>query len=188
MEPRVNVRESCPAGRDLLPKLSLLHRCRCVLRNGIGPVRFSLVFAAALLLAPAAGQRAFAQQPMQWPQDDSFNGAPVPDQSGYGQPQYGQPQGYPQQLSTYPQQNYQQQGYPQQGYQNSDQQGYGQQPINAQELEQIVAPIAIWRRSWRLPPTRPRWRRPTNGSAPWAMRLLNRWLQRPRPKPPGIPA
>lgn len=127
MEPRVNVRESCPAGRDLLPKLSLLHRCPCVLRNGIGPVRFSLVFAAALLLAPAGGQRAFAQQPMQWPQDDSFSGAPVPDQSGYGQPQYGQPQ-----------------GYPQQGYQNSDQQGYGQQPINAQELEQIVAPIAIY--------------------------------------------
>lgn len=82
--------------------------------------------------------------------------------SGYGQPVYSQPQPYGQQgysqAPYYPQQRYPQQGYVQQYYgqpsystPNSDsQQGYGapQQPVaqglNARQLEQLIAPIALY--------------------------------------------
>ncbi len=78
---------------------------------------------------------------------------PYAQQQQYGQqpysPQNGQPypqQGYPQQLTQYPQQD---QGYPQQVY-DQHQQGYGQQgypqvqPLSAAQLEQLVAPIALY--------------------------------------------
>ena len=54
-------------------------------------------------------------------------------------------QGYPQQLTPYPQQD---EGYPQQGYDQPA--GYGQQgyppaqPLGAAQLEQLVAPIALY--------------------------------------------
>jgi hypothetical protein len=72
----------------------------------------------------------------------------------YGQPQYSAPQGYGQQAYSttapypqqpaYGQQSYPQQTYPQQGY---AQQGYTQpsgQALNADQLEQLVAPIALY--------------------------------------------
>src|SRR5215469_15168876 len=73
-----------------------------------------------------------AQEPEQWPQDDD-----TPQQPAYGAPPaYGSPQAQ------------QQYGYgqpsPQQGYYGG-QPGYGQAPgMNAQQLEQLVAPIALY--------------------------------------------
>jgi hypothetical protein len=74
----------------------------------------------------------------------------------YGQPSYAQPQPYGQPYAQqpyqapYPQQGYSQgqQAYPQQAYQAPyAQPGYGQaqpgQPLNANQLEQLVAPIAL---------------------------------------------
>ncbi|MGA8730455.1 MAG: hypothetical protein WB608_17005, partial [Terracidiphilus sp.] len=74
--------------------------------------------------------------------------------AGYGQPQYGQPQ-YAPRYTQIPQYGYAQpgfagnQGYPQQPYQGADQpyqqQGFGQgQPLSADQLEQMVAPIALY--------------------------------------------
>jgi hypothetical protein len=81
---------------------------------------------------------------------------PPNQQSGYGQPGYAQPQSYGQQpyaqQQPYGQQPYAQpQPYGQQPYgqQPYAQPGYGQaqmpvQPLNAQQLEQLVAPIALY--------------------------------------------
>jgi hypothetical protein len=116
----------------------------------------------ALVLLPLAEVDLFAQQappPGQgWPQNNQYNGQYAPaqqsgyGQSGYGQPTYGQPgyaqpQSYPQQ--QYPQQPYAQQSYAQQPYPGDDQgysqQGYGQaQALNPEQLEQLVAPIALY--------------------------------------------
>src|SRR5580704_6722061 len=114
--------------------------------------RFALVLsrftvALVLLLLPVAVLR--AQQPQQWPQDDTYDDTQPASQQ---QPQYGQSQGYPQQGNDFPQQ-----GYPQSNPQGYDQQPYGQQPqysqqpqssqmqgLNAEQLEQLVAPIALY--------------------------------------------
>jgi hypothetical protein len=103
---------------------------------------------------------AFAQ--MYYPGPGQFYG-PAATQSapqGYGQPQYAQPQPYgqpsyapPQGYSQQPyQQPYPQQGYGQQSYGQPQYQapGYGQpaqaggQALNADQLEQLVAPIALY--------------------------------------------
>ena len=104
-----------------------------------------------------------AQQPGP-PQNDPYYGQyPANQPPGYGQPPYTQPQPYQQQQSypqqpyqqPYPQQPYQQpyqqpQTYPQQPYQQPySQQDYGQaapqgQPLDAEQLEQLVAPIALY--------------------------------------------
>jgi hypothetical protein len=116
-------------------------------RGGVQAFRRLVALAMALLLLPMGQVDLFAQQA-------PYNGqyAPYP-QSGYGQPQpyYGQ-QPYAQQ--SYGQQPYGQQPYTQQPYQQQSypapvqaypQQGYGQvQPLNAQQLEQLVAPIALY--------------------------------------------
>ncbi len=143
------------------------------LRGGAQSIFSRLTFALVLLSSSLVGQKLYAQEPQQWPQDD-----PSPqdnsDQSqapGYADPQFQQvPQGYPQQ--GYPQQGYPQQGYPQgypqQGYQPQyPPPAYGQpqyaqpqyaqaqpmdqgqpmaqvQPMNADQLEQLVAPIALY--------------------------------------------
>jgi hypothetical protein len=93
----------------------------------------------ALLLLPVGQGELFAQQPAYYGQY-----APSP-QSGYVQSQpYGQPSYSPQPYSrSYPQQSYATsiQAYPQQAY------GQAQptaQPLNAQHLEQLVAPIALY--------------------------------------------
>ncbi len=97
----------------------------------------------------AQPQPYYGQQPYAYGQQP-YAHQPYPPQ-GYQQQPYGQ-QPYPQQPvypQSYPQQPYAQQsypaygqGYPQQGY---PQQGYGQvQPLDAQQLEQLVAPIALY--------------------------------------------
>ena len=98
---------------------------------------------------PNYGQTQYNQSYPQQPNGQQ----PYAQQQQYGQqpysPQNGQPypqQSYPQQLTPYPQQD---QGYPQQAY-DQPQQGYGQQgypqaqPLGAAQLEQIVAPIALY--------------------------------------------
>ena len=69
-----------------------------------------------------------AQQPEQWPQDDPYSDQQQP---AYQQPQYDSQYG---QAQPYPQQGYYQQqpAYPQ------------AQGMNAQQLEQLVAPIALY--------------------------------------------
>jgi len=107
-----------------------------------------IALATFLFLVPAL----LAQEP--------GNGQYAPDQSGdqqsgYGQPEYAQPQHYGQQSN--PQQAYPEQSAPAQPYsedgqpegpidpQQGPQRGYGQeQPLNAQDLEQLVAPIALY--------------------------------------------
>ena len=85
------------------------------------------------------GQQPYAQQ--------QYGQQPYSPQNGQPYPQQGYPQqGYPQQLTRYPQQD---QGYPQQAYdqpqQGNGQQGYPQaQPLGAEQLEQLVAPIALY--------------------------------------------
>jgi Protein of unknown function (DUF3300) len=92
----------------------------------------SAVVALVLLAFPVAVLR--AQETQQWPQDDDYADQQPADQV----PQYGQAQ-----------------PYPQPGYgddQQNQAQGYGQlQPVtpqaqgmNAQQLEQLVAPIALY--------------------------------------------
>lgn len=132
--------------------------------------RLAAVAAVMVLvgLGPAAlyGQQMYAA-PYYGPSAAQY--APPMQQPGYGQPQYrqpyaAQPYGQPQysQPQPYPQPNYAQpsQGYPQQGYgqqpynqqpypQQVPQQGYGTpqgsaQPLNADQLEQLVAPIALY--------------------------------------------
>jgi Protein of unknown function (DUF3300) len=96
--------------------------------------RSLLAFVAALLLPVAL----LAQQ-------DSYDGQSAPNQyppnqqsadPNYQQPGYSNPQAYNQQPDA-------QQAYPQEP--DSAQQGYGQpQPLVAQDLEQLVAPIALY--------------------------------------------
>jgi hypothetical protein len=99
-----------------------------------------------LLMLPLGQEELFAQQA--YPQ--SAYGQPVYPQQSYPQQQpYSQQQAYPQQ-QTYPQQQAypQQQPYTQQqpyGQQADPQQGYAQQqPLSADQLEQLVAPIALY--------------------------------------------
>lgn len=118
---------------------------------------FAAVAAGSIFLV--CGGRLLAQA---WPGSAPYGGeyteqyaSPYPpgQQPAYGQQGYAQPQAYPQQPyapQTYPQPAYPQQGYqqpyPQQDYQQPDaQQGYQQvQPLNADQLEQLVAPIALY--------------------------------------------
>lgn len=139
-------------------------RCvRVYVEAAMNPRRFlylGLAMAVPLLALGAASAQSA------WPPDDNSvpQVNPLPNygqtqynqgypQQPYGQqpysPQNGQPypqQGYPQQLTPYPQQN---QGYPQPAY-DQPQQGYGQQgypqaqPLGAAQLEQLVAPIALY--------------------------------------------
>lgn len=108
-----------------------------------------IAVAVALFLAPELS----AQQPQyQGQYGDSY--APQP-QSGYGQPSYPEPQpGYGQQEQDnaqpqpYAEQPYAEPTYPvpsQSDDQAEEQQDSGQpQPLNAEDLEQMVAPIALY--------------------------------------------
>ena len=93
----------------------------------------------ALVLFSCATVALPAQEPQQWPQDDPY---PDQQQPAYQQPQYepqyGQAQPYSQPGNGYPQSD-DPQGYYQQ------QPAYPQaQGMNAQQLEQMVAPIALY--------------------------------------------
>jgi Protein of unknown function (DUF3300) len=127
-------------------------------------LRRMIALSLVLLLLPVEmlAQQAYpynAQNP-QYPQS-AYGQQSYPQPQPYGQPQsYGQQPAYPQQQQPYGQQTaYPQQSYaPQPAYpgygQGQMQQGYGQQPqpqmqpqvqpLNAQQLEQLVAPIALY--------------------------------------------
>src|SRR4051794_33065730 len=96
---------------------------------------FALRLAVALVLFALSVAALKAQEPEQWPQDDDDSTHKTADA---GDQQYSQPQPYDNGQSGA------QQGYGQQS-------GYGQQlgampaqGLNAQQLEQLVAPIALY--------------------------------------------
>lgn len=100
--------------------------------------------ALVLLTLPLAAIRAQEPEPQQWPQDDDYGQQPASPQ-----PQYAQPYSDPQQ--GYNSQPYgQQPGYgAQPGYGQplayGQPQGYAQaQGMNAEQLEQMAAPIALY--------------------------------------------
>jgi len=116
----------------------------------------------SILILLALGQgKLFAQQPrppgQEWPPNDPYNQQFAPQeppgqQSGYGQTAYPSPQPYGQQ-PAYAQPQYDQQPDLQQPYQDPAQQypqqdsGQGQPPgqaLNTVQLEQLVAPIALY--------------------------------------------
>jgi hypothetical protein len=111
-------------------------------------LRRMIALSLVLLLLPVEmlAQQAYpynAQDP-QYPQS-AYGQQGYPQPQPYAQPQsYGQQPYYPQQQQPYGQQA----AYPQQSY--APQPGYGQQtqpqvqPLNAQQLEQLVAPIALY--------------------------------------------
>src|ERR1017187_5747196 len=104
--------------------------------RGVAQVFTRLVaLAMALLLLPLGQGELFAQQApprgQEWPQNDPYNGQYAPDQqSGYGQQPYAQ-QPYPASSQV----------YAQQGYEQAQPLA---QPRNAEQLEQLVAPIALY--------------------------------------------
>jgi hypothetical protein len=98
---------------------------------------------------PQYPQPAYGQQG--YPQPQPYGQQPYPRPQSYGQqPDYPQEQPYAQQ-PAYPQQQAYAPQQPDPGYgqPQMQQQGYGQpqpqmQPLNAQQLEQLVAPIALY--------------------------------------------
>ena len=114
------------------------------------PILSLFALALVFLLLPVGRGELFAQQAPDSGQYAPDNGQYAPDngqhapdqqspnqQSGYGQPGYARPQSYGQQ--SYPQQPYSAPG------QMNPQQNYGQaQPLNTQDLQQLVAPIALY--------------------------------------------
>jgi hypothetical protein len=101
-----------------------------VRNSGAQAFRMRSASAILLLLLPLSQTSAFAQQmPSQaWPQNNPYNGQYAPSQQpaypppSYQQPAYSQPQPYAQQ------------GYPQPMA----------QPLSAEQLEQLLAPIALY--------------------------------------------
>jgi hypothetical protein len=89
-----------------------------------------------LLLGPG---KLFAQQTppsdQGWPQNDRYNGQYAPNQQSGQQSDYGQ---QPDAQTSYPDSG---QAYPQQGY---GQALVPAQPLNAGQLEQLVAPVALY--------------------------------------------
>ena len=152
--------------------LSFLHASRTssgTVGQGVAQaLRRCVAFTMALLLLPISQVELLAQQypyPGQYQQPVYGQQPYYPPQQAYPQqqqqPYYQQQSAYPQQQpdyqqpQAYPQQqpySQQQQQYPQQqsyGEQPYPQQGYGQpqtqvQPLSAQQLEQLVAPIALY--------------------------------------------
>jgi hypothetical protein len=99
----------------------------------------NLIVLASLLILPIAGTVAVAQQPQGWAQAPSYNGQYAPVQ----QPSYG-PAGYAQ-PDAYGSQPYQQPAYPAGGQQTPPPASDGHaQPLTAAQLEQLVAPIALY--------------------------------------------
>jgi hypothetical protein len=128
-------------------------------------LRHMVALSLVLLLLPVQllAQQVYADeaQDPQYPQP-AYGQQGYPQPQPYGQQAYPQPQSYGQQPYYPPQQQPygQQQPYSQQSYapqpaypgygQGQMQQGYGQQPqpqvqpLNAQQMEQLVAPIALY--------------------------------------------
>jgi hypothetical protein len=97
------------------------------LRNHGLPLKRLIALLMGLLMVPVLGGRLLAQ--------DGQDAGEYPPDSGYQQP------GYPQQPNG--QQPYAQQGYADSGEANPQSSGQ-MQPLNAQDLEQLVAPIALY--------------------------------------------
>ncbi|MGD1022254.1 MAG: DUF3300 domain-containing protein [Candidatus Sulfotelmatobacter sp.] len=99
------------------------------------------VLALVFLLLPLGKAELFAQQA---PDDGQYtqNQQSPNQQPGYGQPGYPQPQ--PEGQQPYPQPSYPQQSYPAPGQMNPQQGSAAMQPLSAQELQQLVAPIALY--------------------------------------------
>src|ERR1700689_3651219 len=131
------------------------------LRSVAQALRRMVALSLVLLLLPVEllAQQAYPYN-AQYPQP-AYGQQSYPPPQPYGRQGYPQPQQYPQQPYYPQQQPYgQQAAYPQQqsyapqpaypGYgQGQMQQGYGQpqpqmQPLNAQQMEQLVAPIALY--------------------------------------------
>jgi hypothetical protein len=154
-------------GEKMSP-LICLHASRPFANAGVKKVaetfRRAVALTLALLLLPLGQVELLAQQSYPYyPQSGAYQPygqQPYPQPQYYAQPYTPQPyttQPYPQQpyaqqpygqqpyaQQPYGQQTYQQ-PYAQQSYQPSVPQGYGQmQPLNAQQLEQLVAPIALY--------------------------------------------
>jgi hypothetical protein len=118
-------------------------------KKSLGKAIPALMALATLLMVPAlfAQQAPYSAQPAPGQYGDQQSGD---SQLGYQQPGYGQPSGQqPDDQQAYPQQSYPPQSYPQQPGpmepQDAPQQGYGQvQPLAPQDLEQLVAPIALY--------------------------------------------
>ncbi len=92
---------------------------------------FLFALALGFLLLPLGKATLFAQQAPD-------NGQYAPDQlPGYAQPQ-------PEGQQPYLQQSYPQQSYPSPGQMNPQQGSPPMQPLSAQELQQLVAPIALY--------------------------------------------
>jgi hypothetical protein len=133
-----------------------------------GATPLAILVVGLFTLTLGAG-RAPAQQGYGGPYGSPYGAGAQPSYGGYGAPQYGQPQAYGQQAygqpqyapqQAYAQQSYAQpqyaqpQGYPPQGYgqgRGYPQQGYAQgmqqqatQALEAGQLEQLVAPIALY--------------------------------------------
>src|SRR5271155_5654097 len=148
--------------KEMKPRINL-HGFRVSLSSVAQALRRMVALSLVLLLLPVEllAQQAYpysAQYPQPaygqqgYPQPQPYGQQPYPQPQSYGQqPYYPQQQPYGQQ-PAYPQQ---QQAYaPQQpdpgyGQPQMQQQGYGQpqpqvQPLNAQQLEQLVAPIALY--------------------------------------------
>lgn len=161
MKPRNEMREAHSAA----PILDLPCHPAGAAENSPPPRVLKPAVCAILACTLLAVQPAFSQQgyaaPQPWPTDDSYGSAyPSSQQPGYAQPGYGQqqpysqqpnayaPQNYPPQPNVYAPQYYQQQNLQQPGYQqgapDQGQQGYAQAPVNADQLEQLVAPIALY--------------------------------------------
>lgn len=100
------------------------------------PARLARLMSLALFLLPFSQAKMLAQQPYYGPQPGPYGqGYAPPAPAGMYAPQQYPPQ---QQYASYPQPSYPQQPY--QGYQ----QQAGVQPLGAEQLEQLLAPIALY--------------------------------------------
>jgi hypothetical protein len=147
MNPRIGLRELCPACISHLPLSS---------SNQLSEDCCGGLLVALALLTVSTGLAAQQIAPIQnWSTDGTANGQfssgqqygyrqqPQYDKAPYPQPQYGQPQAPPPQ---YPQ-SYPQQGNPEEAYADPNQSYPQYQPnraLNPDQLEQLVAPIALY--------------------------------------------
>lgn len=131
--------ESCPTEVDVSSCNASQSRVRTVVSSERSPsalVLKRLTVALVLLPFPAAALK--AQEPQQWPQDDPqeqpYDNTQADSQPGYGQqPYYGQSPDYGQQRA-----------YGQSPESGPTPEYAPQQAMNAAQLEQLIAPIALY--------------------------------------------
>jgi hypothetical protein len=108
-------------------------------KNAARQLRGLLALAVVVFLLLLGPGKLFAQQTppgdQGWPQNDRYNGQYAPNQQSAQQSDYGQ---QPDPQRSYPDSG---QAYPQQGYAQAPTPA---QPLNAGQLEQLVAPVALY--------------------------------------------